>query len=231
MARRGGRKRTGRPPRPTRPPGQAPTTTAGPPFAEPLVSGPSHGSSSSSSAAMVRAGALTAVALADDGADPSRSATGLTGSVSGSAVASGPPSCGAGGITVTATRSDTGWPAYTGRNYGAALRLVPGIMVFEAPGDRVVLPTADSRQTAHRPSASSCRDLDLAAPGSVALAWSGPALSTPITTLTPPQPAGASTPSGDGSSAVFIEAHSGPSRAAVRPPIRRTSVATVARRP
>jgi chromosome partitioning protein len=82
----------------------------------------------------------------------------------------------------------------------------------------VVLPTADSRPTVHRSSASSCRDLDLAAPGSVALAWSGPALSTPITTLTPPQPAGASTPSGDGSSAVFIEAHSGPSRAAVRPP-------------
>ena len=66
------------------------------------------------------------------GADPTRSATGLDW-VSRPARPWPPArrSCGAGGITVAATRSDTGWPAYAGRNYGAALRLVPGIMVFE----------------------------------------------------------------------------------------------------
>ena len=119
--------------------------------------------------------------------------------------------------TVARRRSLTGWPVRA-RTYGGVLRLVPGIMVFEALGDLVVLPASSPSPLSPGASSRSGRDVDLAASGSVALAWSGSASTAPIVNSNPPQPAGASTPSGDDSSAVFIEVPSVPRGAAARSP-------------
>jgi chromosome partitioning protein len=107
--------------------------------------------------------------------------------------------------TVAHARSLTGWPVGSGRTYGGALRLVPGIMIFEALGDLVVLPTSQPSSSSPGASSESSRDLDLAASGTVALTWSGSASPAPIMNSTPLQPVAASTPSSDDSSAVFIE--------------------------